>query len=59
MHQLLYSRGIQLNRIDDLEQLFTGIDITELVIRITGGLDTLPLTAAILHYADKVGNANR
>ena len=50
-----YSRGIQLNRIDDLEQLFTGIDITELVIRITGGLDTLPLTAAILHYADKVG----
>ncbi len=50
-----YSRGIQLSRIDDLEQLLTGIDITELVIRITGGLDTLPLTAAILHYADKLG----
>ena len=50
-----YSRGVRFNHIDDIFQLVEGIDISKLVLRITGGLNALPITASLCHYANKIG----
>ena len=49
-----YSRGVQIGKVQELSNLFEGIEIAELLLRITGSLDAIPFVAAIHEYADKI-----
>ena len=51
---IAYSRGIQIGKVQEIPKLFEGIEIAELVVRITGSLDAIPFVAAVHEYADKI-----
>ena len=51
---IAYSRGVQIGKVQEISKLFEGLEIAELMLRITGSLDAIPFVSAIHECANKI-----